>query len=301
MEVKSNAAEEALRKGVIEFKATYLLVRYERTKRCLQHLALTISQFSLTFIHLATCIWISAGQKDLHTNYRILAARVQRALVDKTTCANFFQLYAIRRHVPRRRRRSLIQESQTGSMVAFVLSWRIYAFAEKILSREIRVGEGCENCEVSWILIVERQKNEIEAGRYAIFDYRYTLTGILPGCRWIMRIVRTEATFGDSVISLSVIRRKVKIKWCNSTDNTFRERSLSVKTDKREEKEEKGSDREVEFIKLSAAERCYRAMDTSECRSGQGKVERQWELVENGLANLWNMAASPEVGDLSEW
>jgi len=86
----------------------------------------------------------------------------------------FSNLRCERRHIPRRRERGLLQESQTGSLIAsFVLSWRIYAFVEKILSRGMHAGEGYarENCEVSWIP-QSSGKKEMETTRYAIFDYR---------------------------------------------------------------------------------------------------------------------------------
>lgn len=69
--------------------------------------------------------------------------------------------------------------------------------------------------------------------------------------------------------------------------------------EKKEEDREEGL-YQGRVYKLGADGR-YRATNTSGCRSRQGKVERRWEFAENGLANLWNVASSPEVGDLSDW
>lgn len=160
----------------------------------------------------------------------------------------------------------LLRESQTGSSVAvfvLMLSWHIYALVEKILSRGIAPGE---NCKVSWISEPGDKKEKKETKSKRKKSDRYT---IFDECRAFV-----SKTGGKS-------RRDER-----KEEDIMKEKRRKRKKDA--------------LINLGTGQR-YRTMDKTLQKAGQD-VEKSIDdekHAENGSANLWNMAASPKVGDLS--
>lgn len=107
------------------------------------------------------------------------------------------------------RARLMLQESQIASFIApFVLSWRIYAFTEKILSQGVRPRKLRGKLDSA----VERQKNEIEAVRYS----------------WYSRLPRYRAGY-------SRITGIGRAKWEERRDEREKREKKGAKEERREE------------------------------------------------------------------